>query len=157
MSYDGPGVIPTGKRQIAGFTTMASWWPGTGRGDGADLAAFFNHTVVRSLLDRAAAAADGPSSPPPEKPWPLLKQPLYAVVLLSTAYLIVAILGIANNSLVVAVIYRQPRMRTVTNYFLSNLATADILVCVLVMPITLLQNVFTGKSIQCLYTYYSNC
>ena len=81
-----------------------------------------------------------------EKPWPLLKQPLYAVALLTTGYVFVAIVGIVSNSVVVAVICRQARMRTVINYFLANLAVADILVCVVVLPITLLENIFTGMT-----------
>jgi len=79
------------------------------------------------------------------KPWSLLKQPLYAVLLLATAYFSVAVVGIVSNSVVVAVICLQARMRTVINYFLANLAVADILVCVVVLPITLLENVFTGR------------
>ena len=79
------------------------------------------------------------------KPWSLLKQPLYAVLLLATAYVSVAVVGIVSNSVVVAVICRQARMRTVINYFLANLAVADILVCVVVLPITLLENIFTGR------------
>jgi len=81
------------------------------------------------------------------KPWPTLKQPIYAVVLLSAAYLLVAIVGVVSNGMVVMVIIRNVRMRTVTNYFLSNLAMADILVCIFVLPITLLENIFTGKTL----------
>ena len=80
------------------------------------------------------------------KPWPLLKQPLCAVLLLATCYVVVAVVGIVSNSVVVAVICQQARMRTVINYFLANLAVADILVCVVVLPITLLQNSFTGMT-----------
>jgi hypothetical protein len=80
-----------------------------------------------------------------DKPWPALRQPIYGVVLLSAAYVTVALVGVVNNCLVISVVYTKPAMRTVTNYFLVNLATADILVCVFVLPITLLQNLFTGK------------
>lgn len=78
-------------------------------------------------------------------PWPLLKQPAFMVGLLTVAYVIVFVLGVVNNSLVVAVIYLNPQLRTVTNYFLANLAIADILVSILVLPITLLSNLFTGQ------------
>ncbi|ELT93272.1 hypothetical protein CAPTEDRAFT_130761 [Capitella teleta] len=78
----------------------------------------------------------------PEPTWPLLKQPAFMVAILSTAYFLVLVMGVINNSLVVAVIYRNPQLRTVTNYFLANLAIADILVSVLVLPITLLSNLF---------------
>lgn len=76
---------------------------------------------------------------------PLLKQTLPVTVLLSVAYSVVFLLAVVNNSLVVTIIYRNPQMRNVTNYFLANLAIADITVSLLVLPITLLSNIFTGK------------
>lgn len=104
----------------------------------------YDDTTVRwpsaSLTTSISTAMGGGRS----KPWPALKQPIYAVVLLTAAYLIVAVVGVVSNGLVIIVIYRNARMRTVTNYFLANLATADILVCLFVLPITLLQSIFTG-------------
>ena len=79
------------------------------------------------------------------KPWPLLRQSLLMVVILSFAYLVVFFLSIVNNSLVVMVIYRNPQLRTITNIFIANLAVADILVSILVLPITLLGNLFEGR------------
>lgn len=61
------------------------------------------------------------------------------------AYTLVFILGIIGNSFVVAVVVRSPRMRTVTNYFIVNLALADILVLLFCLPATLLSNLFTRK------------
>ena len=82
---------------------------------------------------------------------PLLKVPVPMVVILSLAYLIVFLLAVVNNSLVVSVIYRNQQMRNATNFFLANLAVADITVSFLVLPITLLSNIFTGKilSLKC--------
>ena len=76
---------------------------------------------------------------------PLLKVPVVMAVILSLAYLVVFVLAVVNNSLVVSVICRNPQMRNVTNFFLANLAVADITVSFLVLPITLLSNLFTGK------------
>lgn len=90
----------------------------------------------------------------PEPTWPLLKQPAFMVAILSTAYFLVLVMGVINNSLIVAVIYRNPQLRTVTNYFLANLAIADILVSVLVLPITLLSNLFNGEPTQLLTPRY---
>ncbi len=70
------------------------------------------------------------------------------IILLSVAYILVFLLGVTNNSLIVSVIYRNPTLRTVTNYFLANLAVADILVCIVVLPMTLLSNIFFGKIIR---------
>ncbi|XP_064457130.1 neuropeptide SIFamide receptor-like [Ornithodoros turicata] len=58
------------------------------------------------------------------------------------AYSLVFMVGLLGNSFVVAVVIRSPRMRTVTNYFIVNLAMADILVCVFCIPATLVSNIF---------------
>lgn len=100
-------------------------------------------TLFPTNATLARGEAAGPAQVGSEKPWSALKQPVYAVVLLAVAYFLVAVVGVISNTLVVTVIYRQPKMRSVTNIFLSNLAVADILVCVSVLPITLLDNIFT--------------
>jgi len=53
--------------------------------------------------------------------------------------------GVVGNSLIVWLVLCNPRMRNVTNYFIVNLAVADILVCVFCLPITLLTNLLSGK------------
>ncbi|CAB3364245.1 Hypothetical predicted protein [Cloeon dipterum] len=58
------------------------------------------------------------------------------------AYLAVFAVGLVGNCFVVAVVMRSPRMRTVTNYFIVNLALADILVIVFCLPATLMSNIF---------------
>lgn len=63
------------------------------------------------------------------------------------AYFIVFALGLIGNFFVVAVVFRSPRMRTVTNYFIVNLAVADILVVVFCLPATLMSNIFVRKYI----------
>ena len=75
---------------------------------------------------------------------PLLKQSLAMVALFTFAYILVFALAVVNNSLVVSAIYRNLQLRTTTTYFLANLAIADIMVSFLVLPITLLSNIFTG-------------
>ena len=76
----------------------------------------------------------------------LLRQSLPMVVVLTLAYAAVFTLAVVNNLLVVTVIYRYPALRTVTNYFLANLAVADITVSFIVLPITLLTSLFNGKA-----------
>lgn len=61
------------------------------------------------------------------------------------AYFLVFVIGLVGNCLVVAVVFRAPRMRTVTNLFIVNLAIADILVVVLCIPATLLSNIFVRE------------
>jgi hypothetical protein len=70
--------------------------------------------------------------------------PLVSVIL-TVAYSMVFIIGIVGNSLVVAIVCKSPRMRTVTNYFIANLALADILVLVFCLPVTLVGNLFIRK------------
>jgi hypothetical protein len=45
---------------------------------------------------------------------------------LVVAYGLVLVVGVVGNSLVVGVVLRSPRMRTVTNLFILNLAVADL-------------------------------
>ncbi|KAJ3640790.1 hypothetical protein Zmor_027331 [Zophobas morio] len=61
------------------------------------------------------------------------------------AYLLVFAVGIVGNFFVIAVVFRSPRMRTVTNFFIVNLAVADILVIVFCLPATLMSNIFVRK------------
>lgn len=61
------------------------------------------------------------------------------------AYLLVFLVGLVGNCFVIAVVYRSPRMRTVTNFFIVNLAVADILVIVFCLPATLMSNIFVRE------------
>lgn len=61
------------------------------------------------------------------------------------AYLLVFAVGIVGNFFVIAVVFRSPRMRTVTNFFIVNLAVADILVIVFCLPATLMSNIFVRE------------
>ena len=68
-----------------------------------------------------------------------------AIIALVVAYLAVLLLGVGGNLLVIAVMSKSPRMRTVTNYFITNLAVADLLVLVVCLPPTLISNVYVRK------------
>ena len=76
---------------------------------------------------------------------PTIKQPVHMIVIYSIAYSLVFLLGIFGNTMVVSVVYRNPRMHNVTNYFIVNLAIADILVSLFCLPITLLSNLYSGE------------
>lgn len=67
------------------------------------------------------------------------------IAIFCMAYSLVFVLGILGNSLVISVVFRSPRMRTVTNFFIVNLACADILVVIFCLPATLLGNIFVRK------------
>ncbi|XP_076358990.1 neuropeptide SIFamide receptor-like [Tachypleus tridentatus] len=71
-----------------------------------------------------------------------LRHSLGVASVFCVAYTIVFLIGIFGNSFVIAVVARSPRMRTTTNFFIVNLAVADILVVIFCLPATLVSNVF---------------
>lgn len=75
----------------------------------------------------------------------LLRHPIYMVVIYSLAYTTIMLFAIVGNVMVVAVVVRNQGMHTVTNYFIVNLAIADIMVALICLPMTLLSNIYTGK------------
>ncbi|XP_045104745.1 neuropeptide F receptor-like [Portunus trituberculatus] len=58
---------------------------------------------------------------------------------LLTAYGLLIVLGAAGNSLVVLAVVRKPAMRTARNVFIINLAISDLLLCLVTMPLTLME------------------
>ncbi|XP_035670156.1 neuropeptide FF receptor 2-like [Branchiostoma floridae] len=79
-----------------------------------------------------------------EIPGTILKQSIPVIVILVISYFVVFILCVVGNSLVCFIVAKIPRMRTVTNYFILNLAASDILVAVFCMPFTLVDNIIIG-------------
>ncbi|KAJ9587726.1 hypothetical protein L9F63_018834, partial [Diploptera punctata] len=73
---------------------------------------------------------------------PFYRHSLAMTAVYCFAYILVFAVGLVGNCFVIAVVYRSPRMRTVTNFFIVNLAVADILVIVFCLPATLLSNIF---------------
>ena len=73
-----------------------------------------------------------------------LQHPIYMVMLYSLAYVSIMICAIVGNVMVVAVVVRNQGMHTVTNYFIVNLAVADIMVALICLPMTLLNNLTIG-------------
>lgn len=64
---------------------------------------------------------------------------------LIAAYTLILAIGVVGNSLVVGVVLKSPRMRTVTNLFILNLAVADLLVILFCLPPTLISNILVRK------------
>lgn len=54
-------------------------------------------------------------------------------------YSVLIVLGSTGNSMVVAAVIRQPAMRTARNVFIINLAISDLLLCLVTMPLTLVE------------------
>ena len=55
-------------------------------------------------------------------------------------YSLIFLLSVLGNSLIIAVLVRNRRMRTVTNLFLLSLAVSDLLVSLVCIPFTLIPN-----------------
>ncbi|CAL8142351.1 unnamed protein product [Orchesella dallaii] len=73
-----------------------------------------------------------------------LRVSMGVAILLCVAYGLVFIIGMVGNLFVLAVVFRTPRMRTPTNFFISNLAVADLLVVIFCLPATLNANIFSA-------------
>lgn len=66
----------------------------------------------------------------------LYEVPPGGVAILITLYVIVALTAIIGNTMIVTVVIRSKKLRGVTNYFIANLAAADIMIGALAVPFT---------------------
>ncbi|KAL5284787.1 NPY1R family protein [Megaselia abdita] len=66
-----------------------------------------------------------------------INQPWIAI--LSILYAVLILMGTVGNILVVTVVVRKSIMRTARNIFILNLAISDLLLCVVTMPLTLIE------------------
>lgn len=55
-------------------------------------------------------------------------------------YSLIFLLSVLGNSLIIAVLVRNRRMRTVTNLFLLSLSVSDLMVSLVCIPFTLIPN-----------------
>ncbi|KAF6205580.1 hypothetical protein GE061_019753 [Apolygus lucorum] len=69
----------------------------------------------------------------------LYDPPLGIVVLLSLCYGSISVAAVVGNGLVIWVILTSRRMRNVTNYYIANLALADIAIGLFAIPFERLQ------------------
>ena len=60
--------------------------------------------------------------------------PTSIVILLSCFYGLISLTAFVGNSLVIYVVIVAPRMRTVTNYYIANLAFADVTIALFAIP-----------------------
>jgi len=76
-------------------------------------------------------------------------------------YVIIVVLSVVGNFMVIWTIARNRHMRTTTNYYILNLAVADFLVALVVMPLKLTEytapcqwHVFSRHNALCPMLYY---
>ncbi|CAH3945007.1 unnamed protein product [Pieris brassicae] len=83
----------------------------------------------------------------------------YEWVLIAT-HTAVFVIGLVGNALVCVAVYRNHSMRTVTNYFLVNLAVADFMVILFCLPATVLWDVtetwFLGAALCKILLYFQS-
>ncbi|XP_052055285.1 cholecystokinin receptor type A isoform X1 [Apodemus sylvaticus] len=87
--------------------------------------------------------------PQPSKEWQSAVQILL--------YSLIFLLSVLGNTLVITVLIRNKRMRTVTNIFLLSLAVSDLMLCLFCMPFNLIPNLlkdFIFGSAVCKTTTY---
>ena len=54
-------------------------------------------------------------------------------------YSLVIFISLAGNTLIICLVYKKPKMRTITNYQIVNMAIADLLITATAMPATVFQ------------------
>lgn len=106
----------TASVDISGWTT----WPGN------------TTTSLNQSLTSANHSNKPPSSQDKVKNWPAL------------LILIIILLTIGGNILVILAVSLEKKLQNATNFFLRSLAVADMLVGILVMPISLI-NILYGE------------
>ncbi|KAI8521537.1 Neuropeptide FF receptor 2 [Branchiostoma belcheri] len=82
-------------------------------------------------------------------PIPLYKHDTPVTIVFIISYLIIFLMCIVGNVGVCTVLVKNPKMRTVTNLFILNLAVSDLLVAVFCMPFTLVDNLLHGEPFIC--------
>lgn len=75
---------------------------------------------------------------------PYYQHSLLVATVFILAYMLIFSLCMLGNLLVCFIVLKNRQMRTVTNIFILNLAISDLLVGILCLPITLVDNLITG-------------
>ena len=64
----------------------------------------------------------------------IYKVPISLIVILSVFYGFIILVALIGNILVIYVVFVSPRMRTVTNFYIANLAFADVTIAMFNIP-----------------------
>lgn len=83
----------------------------------------------------------------------LISQPLHLLIIYCITYVVVFLFGLVGNIFVLVAVFRNPNMRNITNYFITSLAVADLLIIVFCLPATLMNNILTGTNNNFLAKY----
>ncbi|MEE6487512.1 hypothetical protein FKM82_014928 [Ascaphus truei] len=90
----------------------------------------FNDSCLGGMLFECSNSSEENHSDPPRPPM------LVDAWLVPLFFAMLMVVGLAGNSLVIYVISKHKQMRTVTNFYIANLATTDIIFLVSCVPFT---------------------
>lgn len=77
-----------------------------------------------------------------------------------TVYAIIFVVSVVGNGFVCYIVLSSPRMRTVTNYFITNLAIGELLITILCVPFTtvaVLEQYWPFGMFLCTIASYAQC
>ena len=72
-------------------------------------------------------------------------------VLLVVLYLVMIVFGAVGNLMVIAVVAKNKAMRTARNVFIVNLAVSDLMLCLITMPLTLVEILYNSWQVGCIF------
>uniref|UniRef100_A0A8R1TW25 G_PROTEIN_RECEP_F1_2 domain-containing protein n=1 Tax=Onchocerca volvulus TaxID=6282 RepID=A0A8R1TW25_ONCVO len=72
------------------------------------------------------------------------RHPTLLLITYSAFYSAAFLLGLLGNTFAVLSVILHPQLRSSTDYLISSLATADLLIILFCLPTTLLNNLLTG-------------
>ncbi|EFO20631.1 hypothetical protein LOAG_07861 [Loa loa] len=73
------------------------------------------------------------------------RHPTLLLITYSAFYSALFLLGLFGNTFAVLSVIIHPQLRSSTDYLISSLATADLLIILFCLPTTLLNNLLTAK------------
>ena len=75
---------------------------------------------------------------------PIKEVPVWEIVVKSLIYGIITILSLIGNVLIIVIVMKNKTMKTVTNFYIVNLAVADLMVTLTCTWVTLVDNLTEG-------------
>lgn len=72
------------------------------------------------------------------------RHPTLLLITYSAFYFVLFLLGLLGNTFAVLSVILHPQLRSSTDYLISSLAIADLLIILFCLPTTLLNNLLTG-------------
>lgn len=126
---------------------------------GAMYAPFFPYTDIKSIEDYIEMTYNGTTALINDCEKDKLDDSAYFQTTVYMMYILIFMLALFGNGVVCYIVLSTPRMKTVTNYFIVNLAVGDILMSMFCVPFsffsTLLLQYWPFGSVLCHLVNYS--